>query len=223
MDVDTTRGKWSHTEILDRFGAGDIDILLGTQMIAKGLDFPNVTLVGVIDADVGINLPDFRASERAFQLLSQVAGRAGRGPKGGEVYIQTREPKHHAVTCAVRHDYRAFVEVELQGRVEPPYPPTVRLTNVVVSGPHEERVASEAMRVARWARENVTRSGLDVAIVGPAPCPIERVKRRFRWHFYVRTSDGAALSLVGRSLAERLEPASKELRIVVDREPVSML
>ena len=102
MDVDTTSGKWAHAEILDRVGRGEVDILLGTQMIAKGLDFANVTLVGVIDADVGINLPDFRASERCFQLLSQVAGRAGRGPKGGQVFIQTRVPGHHAVRCAYR-------------------------------------------------------------------------------------------------------------------------
>src|SRR5207237_7085767 len=109
MDIDTTSGKWSHTRILDRVAAGEVDILLGTQMIAKVLDFPNVTLVGVIDADTGINLPDFRASERCFQLLSQVAGRAGRGPKGGRVLIQTRVPQHHAVRCAVAHDYHAFV------------------------------------------------------------------------------------------------------------------
>jgi primosomal protein N' (replication factor Y) len=223
MDVDTTRGKWSHTEILDRFGAGTVDILLGTQMIAKGLDFPNVTLVGVIDADVGINLPDFRASERAFQLLSQVAGRAGRGPKGGEVFIQTREPKHHAVTCAVTHDYRGFVGVELEGRKEPEYPPTVRLTNVVISGPNEERVAAEAMRAAKWARDNAERARLDVSIVGPAPCPIERVKRRWRWHFYVRAREGAALSRVGRGMADRYKPSAKDVRIVVDRDPVSML
>ena len=223
MDVDTTRGKWSHTEILDRFGAGNIDVLLGTQMIAKGLDFPNVTLVGVINADVGINLPDFRASERAFQLLSQVAGRAGRGPKGGEVYIQTREPKHHDVVCAVTHDYRAFVGVELAGRKEPEYPPTVRLTNVVISGPNEERVAAEAMRAAKWARENSQRAGLDVSIVGPAPCPIERVKRRFRWHFYVRAREGAVLSRVGRGIAERFVPAARDVRVVVDRDPVSRL
>src|SRR6476469_9206803 len=117
MDVDTTSGKWAHTRILDRVASGDVDILLGTQMIAKGLDFPNVTLVGVVDADVGINLPDFRASERCFQLLSQVAGRAGRGPKGGQVFIQTRSPSHHAVKCAVTHDYHRFVEEELAGRV----------------------------------------------------------------------------------------------------------
>ena len=113
MDMDTTGAKWAHATILDRVASGEVDILLGTQMIAKGLDFPNVTLVGVIDADVGINLPDFRASERCFQLLSQVAGRAGRGAKGGEVFIQTREPTHHAVTCAVTHDYLRFAAEEL--------------------------------------------------------------------------------------------------------------
>src|SRR5207248_7385298 len=126
MDVDTTSGKWAHTRILDRVAAVEIDILLGTQMIAKGLDFPNVTLVGVVDADVGINLPDFRASERCFQLLSQVAGRAGRGPRGGRVLIQTRVPKHHAVVRAVAHDYAGFVREELSGRVTPSYPPNVR-------------------------------------------------------------------------------------------------
>src|SRR6478672_543926 len=144
MDVDTTSGKWAHAEILDRVGAGEVDILLGTQMIAKGLDFPNVTLVGVVDADVGINLPDFRASERCFQLLSQVAGRAGRGPKGGTVLIQTRVPSHHAVRCAVTHDYMTFVREELQGRIDPPYPPNVRITNIVFSGITEAATADLA-------------------------------------------------------------------------------
>ena len=116
MDVDTTSGKWAHATLLDRVEHGEVDVLLGTQMIAKGLDFPNVTLVGVIDADVGINLPDFRASERTFQLASQVAGRAGRGPKGGLVIIQTRVPTHHAIRCAVTHDYHAFVAEELPAR-----------------------------------------------------------------------------------------------------------
>jgi primosomal protein N' (replication factor Y) len=223
MDVDTTRGKWAHTEILDRFGAGAIDILLGTQMIAKGLDFPNVTLVGVIDADVGINLPDFRASERSFQLLSQVAGRAGRGPKGGDVLIQTREPNHHAVVCAVAHDYLRFVGEELPGREMPPYPPGTRLTNVVVSGPDQQDVSREAARVAAWARTGTQKAGLDVTVVGPAPCPIERVKRRWRWHFYLRSKDGAALSRVGRRLAERVRPRGRDIRLVVDRDPVAML
>ena len=223
MDIDTTRGKWAHTNILDRFGAGEIDVLLGTQMIAKGLDFPNVTLVGVIDADVGINLPDFRASERAFQLMSQVAGRAGRGPKGGDVLIQTREPTHHAVVCAVTHDYHAFVDVELPARGDPPYPPTVRLTNVVVSGPVEDVVQAEARRAADWARAAAKRAGADVSVVGPAPCPIERVKRRWRWHFFLRALDGAALLLVGREVAQCFAPRARYVRIVLDRDPVSLL
>ncbi len=105
MDVDTTSGKWAHHEILGRVERGEVDILLGTQMIAKGLDFPNVTLVGVINADVGINLPDFRATERTFQLLTQVAGRAGRGAKGGEVIVQTSLPTHYAITLAEEHDF----------------------------------------------------------------------------------------------------------------------
>src|SRR6185312_1550729 len=150
MDMDTTGGKWAHAEILDRVGAGEVDILLGTQMIAKGLDFPNVTLVGVVDADVGINLPDFRASERSFQLLSQVAGRAGRGPKGGDVIIQTRVPDHHAVRCAVSHDYHTFARLELDGRVTPAYPPNLRLANVVFSGKTEAGTASLATAATTW-------------------------------------------------------------------------
>src|SRR5690606_33955450 len=123
MDVDTTSARWSHHRILERFGRGEIDILMGTQMIAKGLDFPNVTLVGVINADVGINLPDFRATERTFQLITQVAGRAGRGPKGGEVLVQTSLPKHYAITCSLEHDYEGFARRELEARKEPRYPP----------------------------------------------------------------------------------------------------
>jgi primosomal protein N' (replication factor Y) len=221
MDVDTTSRKWSHAEILDRVERGDVDVLLGTQMIAKGLDFPNVTLVGVVDADVGINLPDFRASERCFQLLSQVAGRAGRGPKGGEVFIQTREPTHHAVRCAVEHDYAGFVRQELTGRQEPPYPPMLRLINVVFSGIREE----ETMRLAMQAADDV-RSGLaaGVTLVGPAKCPIERIKNRWRWHLMLKSSHPSQLGRVGQYLAEKLVvPSRGQLRVVVDRDPVSLL
>ena len=225
MDVDTTSRKWSHAEILDRVERGEVDVLLGTQMIAKGLDFPNVTLVGVVDADVGINLPDFRASERCFQLLSQVAGRAGRGPKGGEVFIQTREPGHHAVRCAVEHDYGQFVKQELDGRREPEYPPTVRLINVVFSGTREE----ETMRLAMSAADRIRvmlaeRPDSVVAIVGPAKCPIERIKNRWRWHLMLKSSHSAQLTRVGRYLAEKLPvPGKGQLRLIVDRDPVSLL
>jgi primosomal protein N' (replication factor Y) (superfamily II helicase) len=225
MDVDTTSGKWAHAEILDRVDRGEVDVLLGTQMIAKGLDFPNVTLVGVVDADVGINLPDFRASERCFQLLSQVAGRAGRGPKGGRVLIQTRVPTHHAVRCAVAHDYHAFVREELGGRESPPYPPTVRLANVVFSGTTEAATARLATSGAAWLHALLGKRPLPgVSVIGPAPCPVERIKRRWRWHVLIKSERPAELTRLGRYFVERFPvPKEAELRLTFDRDPVALL
>ena len=225
MDVDTTSGKWAHAEILDRVGAGAVDILLGTQMIAKGLDFPNVTLVGVIDADVGINLPDFRASERCFQLLSQVAGRAGRGPKGGRVLIQTRVPDHHAVRCAVAHDYAGFVRQELEGRVIPAYPPTVRLANIVFSGTDENATANFATVATTWLHGLLRKRPMaGISIIGPAPCPVERIKNRWRWHVLVKAEHPAELTRLGRYFLERFKvPKDAELRVTLDRDPVALL
>ena len=223
MDVDTTSGKWAHAEILDRVAGREVDILLGTQMIAKGLDFPNVTLVGVVDADVGINLPDFRSSERCFQLLSQVAGRAGRGPKGGQVLIQTRVPAHHAVRCAVTHDYHTFVREELEGRVSPPYPPNIRLANIVFSGTNAEDTADLAVRAGEWMRKLLEAQRIaDVTLVGPAPSPIERVKTRWRWHLLLKSASPADLTRVGRYFLEKFRvPAA--LRVTLDRDPVALL
>jgi len=225
MDVDTTSGKWAHTRILDRVAAGEVDILLGTQMIAKGLDFPNVTLVGVVDADVGINFPDFRASERCFQLLSQVSGRAGRGAKGGRVLIQTRLPAHHAVRYAVAHDYVSFVREEMEGRVDPPYPPNVRIANIVFSGLVEDSVAKLAIHAGEWLRELIaTRAGDEVTVVGPAPCPIERIKNRWRWHLLLKSVHPGELTRVSRYFMERFEvPTTAQLRVTLDRDPVALL
>lgn len=225
MDVDTTSGKWAHTRILDRVAAGEVDILLGTQMIAKGLDFPNVTLVGVVDADVGINLPDFRASERCFQLLSQVSGRAGRGEKGGRVLIQTRIPSHHAVRYAVAHDYVSFVRDELEGRVDPRYPPNVRLVNIVFSGLVEDSTARLAIHAGEWLRELIaTHAADEITVVGPAPCPIERIKRRWRWHVLLKSEHPAELTRVSRYFMERFEvPSTAQLRVTLDRDPVALL
>jgi primosomal protein N' (replication factor Y) (superfamily II helicase) len=223
MDVDTTSGKWAHAEILDRVGAGEVDILLGTQMIAKGLDFANVTLVGVVDADVGINLPDFRASERCHQLLSQVAGRAGRGPKGGLVLIQTRVPNHHAVKCAVTHDYERFATEEIKGRTHPVYPPFTRLANVVFSGTVESEVARITEAGAEWLRQLIMQRGVaNMWVIGPAPCPIERIKNRWRWHVLIKAETASDLTRVGRFFMERFE-VSGENRVTFDREPVSLL
>ncbi len=225
MDVDTTSGKWAHAEILDRVGRGEVDVLLGTQMIAKGLDFPNVTLVGVVDADVGINLPDFRASERCFQLLSQVAGRAGRGPRGGDVLIQTRVPTHHAVVCAVKHDYATFVRQELEARVSPPYPPTIRLANIVFSGTTESDTALVAASAVSWLNALTSKRSIDgLTIIGPAPCPIERIKNRWRWHALLKSERPADLTQVGRYFMERFKvPKRADLRVTLDRDPVALL
>jgi primosomal protein N' (replication factor Y) len=223
MDVDTTSGKWSHHEILERVERGEVDILLGTQMIAKGLDFPRVTLVGVVNADVGLHLPDFRASERTFQLLSQVAGRAGRGPLGGEVVIQTSLPEHHAVRSVVKHDFESFAGRELEARRHPPYPPHVRLANFVLSGPDAEVVASVAEAAARWVRRWTRRAASAVEVVGPAPAPIERLHSRWRWHFLVRTPAAAELTRLAKAFLTDFAPQAAHVRIVFDRDPVALL
>lgn len=225
MDVDTTTGKWAHAHILDRVARGEVDILLGTQMIAKGLDFPNVTLVGVIDADIGMNLPDFRASERTFQLVSQVAGRAGRGPKGGRVFIQTRLPDHHAIRAAVAHDFAAFARQELGDRAQPAYPPLVRLANIVFSGTDEAAVARLAERGAGWLRQLVSGGRAPgVEVVGPAPCAIERIKTRWRWHALIRSREPDEITRVIRYFAQKFEVEKRaSLRVAIDRDPVSLL
>ncbi len=226
MDVDTTSAKWAHHDILGRVERREIDILLGTQMIAKGLDFPYVTLVGVVNADVAMNLPDFRASERTFQLLTQVAGRAGRGERGGEVIVQTSLPNHYAIRCAVEHDYLKFAEKELQERAAPEYPPLVRLVNVLISGTDEKLVLDEANRAAEWTRGIIeTAAKGKVVLTGPAPCPIDRIRGRWRWHFLLRSGSAKALGLICRHLQYRYDfkPGAFELRLILDRDPVSLL
>ncbi len=223
MDVDTTSRKWSHHEILGRFGRGEVDILLGTQMIAKGLDFPRVTLVGVVNADVGIHLPDFRASERTFQLLSQVAGRAGRGTLAGEVLVQTSLPDHYAVRAALNHDYEGFVGRELEERSEPTYPPLTRLANVVFSSPSEEDAAAEAERAAAWLRRILARRSPAPEVVGPAPSPIEKLHGRWRWHFLLRSPSPGVLGSALTDLQQGFTPRGRDVRMILDRDPVALL
>jgi primosomal protein N' (replication factor Y) len=224
MDVDTTSGKWSHHEILGRVARHEVDILLGTQMIAKGLDFPNVTLVGVINADVGLSLPDFRASERTFQLLTQVAGRAGRGPAGGEVIVQTALPGHYAIGFALDHDYPGFAARELEERAGPVYPPNSRLANLIFSGKDERRVQEAAEAARGWLDGLfVARSIQGIDPLGPAPCPIDRVRGRWRWHLLLKAHDPDGLGHVLRYFARRFEPPGAGLRVEIDRDPASLL
>ncbi|MFC1659959.1 primosomal protein N' [Gemmatimonadota bacterium] len=223
MDVDTTSGKWSHHEILGRVERGEVDILLGTQMIAKGLDFPRVTLVGVVNADVGIHLPDFRASERTFQLLSQVAGRTGRGPLGGEVVVQTALPEHYTVRAALEHDFEAFAKRELEERREPPYPPYRRLANVVFSSPDPEEAAREAERGARWLTSRFKGKRSQVELVGPAPSPIEKLHGRWRWHFLLRSPSPHRLGAQLSRFRDEFRARGRDVRVVIDRDPVALL
>jgi primosomal protein N' (replication factor Y) len=220
MDLDTTGARWAHHRIFDAVSRGEVDILLGTQMIAKGIDLPDVTLVGVVDADHALHLPDFRAAERTFQLLTQVAGRAGRGDRGGRVIVQTRQPGHHALVHATRHDVKGFLGEELALRRSPPYPPETSLVNLVVSGPEEPQVARRAMQLADWCTAMDGRHGLDLAVLGPAPCPVARMKERWRYHVVLK-GNGNSLGRIVRALAPRA--GGSTVRLAIDRDPVSLL
>jgi len=191
-DRDTARSHAGHTRILQRFVEGQADILVGTQMIAKGLDLPRVTLVGVISADTMLNLPDFRSSERTFQLLTQVAGRAGRGLLGGRVVIQTYHPDHYAVVTASHHDYAAFAARELDFRREQGYPPYRRLALLLYEDASAERAQSEAEALAESLRDILERWDRPVAdLIGPAPAFFARVRGRSRWQLILRHDDPA--------------------------------
>ncbi|HBT20058.1 MAG TPA: primosomal protein N' [Peptococcaceae bacterium] len=180
MDSDTTARKDSHRRILEAFAEGKYDILVGTQMIAKGLDYPNVTLVAVIAADMGLNLPDFRAAEHTFQLTAQVAGRAGRGEKGGEVIIQTFNPNEHCIRFLKNYDFNSFYEGELKRRKELGYPPYTSLVRILFSSSDEKSVIQASIQTAdEFKYENIP-------FMGPAPAPLEKVKNNFRWHIIVR-------------------------------------
>jgi primosomal protein N' (replication factor Y) len=183
MDRDTTRKKHGHHDILSQFRAG-ADVLLGTQMIAKGLDFSRVTLVGVVDADVGLLLPDFRAEERTFQLLTQVAGRAGRKDLRGQVILQTRNPDHAALQFAQDHDFEGFAEVELEDRKLLNYPPFGHLATVEFRGPKEARVERLA---TNWTETLRDHSAASVLIGDPAPASVKRVKKQFRYRTVMKS------------------------------------
>ena len=189
-DRDVTRGKHAHDEIMERFLAHDADILIGTQMIAKGLDMPLVTLVGVINADIGLYLPDFRSSERTFQILAQVAGRAGRGTIEGKVIVQTYTPGHYAVVAAANHDYAAFYKEEIAFRRQQGDPPFSRLVRLVYSHTNAERCREEAQRVFQLLEQERAARGLpNVTLFGPTPAFAQRVRGRFRWQIVVRSPD----------------------------------
>ncbi len=194
-DADTTGARGSHDAILQRFAAHEADVLVGTQMIAKGLDLPLVTLVGVVAADVGLHLPDFRAGERAFQLLTQVAGRAGRSRRGGRVVIQTYTPEHYAIQAAARHDYHAFYKREMEFRREQGYPPLRRMARLVYWEKNPQKARVEPKRLAAELREAISALEIDseTRVIGPAPAFFARSRGFFRWQILIIADDPAAI------------------------------
>jgi primosomal protein N' (replication factor Y) (superfamily II helicase) len=215
LDRDVARRKGALEEILASFRSGETDVLVGTQMVAKGLDFPNVTVVGVVAADISLNVPDFRASERTFQLLSQVAGRAGRGRSPGEVVIQTLSPDHVAVLSARDHDYVAFYNALLDERRQAGYPPYTRLVNVVFTGESRAAVVEASAVVAQKIR-----STLADMVLGPADCPIERLNGLWRRHVLVKLSPGGDPGPVQAALEG---VSDRRVRAVIDVDPASLV
>jgi primosomal protein N' (replication factor Y) (superfamily II helicase) len=221
MDRDTTTEKDAHFKMLKTFRTGEADILIGTQMVAKGLDFAGVTLVGVISADTALNMPDFRASERAFQLLTQVEGRAGRGRKPGHVIVQTFNPEHESIAAAAEHDYETFYKREINFREELVYPPFSRLANII-SQDENPKIAEERLRVlASLISRDDDQFGV-FSLLGPAPCPLSRLKNRWRWHLLIKAKDPDALRTRLREAFSKLTPTERH-GLSIDIDPFSLL
>jgi primosomal protein N' (replication factor Y) len=213
-DSDATKGRYSHDEILRQFRTHQADILIGTQMVAKGLDLPLVTLVGVVSADTALNLPDFRGGERTFQLLSQVAGRAGRGERGGRVIIQTYAPEHYAIRAAAKHDYASFYEQEIGYRRQLHNPPFSQLASLTCSQTNDTLCQREAERMKRFLEQEIAAKGIaGIELIGPAPAFIHRLRGRFRWQLILR----------GNELSAFLSPLPLPPGWTVDIDPMGLV
>ena len=240
MDRDTVGSKDSYEQILGAMKKGEADILVGTQMIAKGHDLPGVTLVGIIDADVGLHMPDFRSSERIFQLITQASGRAGRGESAGRVVIQTREPNHPTIVAVATGRFRAFARYELDFRKKLHYPPFGKLMRIVVSATKPDDALAASGRIAGLLRELVSRIDSEngaakeaddaksenlLNILGPAPAPLERLRGRFRFHLLVKCASAKHLSRISRELQvwKKMYRGEQEFRMTVDIDPQEML
>ena len=228
LDFDSTRRKDSGEQILRRFNERKIDILVGTQMLAKGFDFEGVTLAGVVAADLSLAFPDFRAAERTYQLLSQVAGRAGRGIKPGKVIIQSFHSEHYAIQCAVNHDYETFFNKERQLRKKLNYPPFSYLAAIKIQGLNDNKVKEIAGQIGRWLQSTMDswpNVAKEMKLMGPVPAPVMRVKRRYRWHLMIKSPSSSLLQNLLISLADMIKKIKREkdISITVDIDPYNMI
>lgn len=225
MDRDTTHGRGSHEQLIRRWERGDIDILVGTQMVTKGHDVFGVTVVGALLADLSLNMPDFRAAERTFQLLSQVAGRSGRGDNPGRVIVQTYAPDHYVIRYLTAHDYRGFFSAEREFRQALNYPPFSRLVNLRVDGPKLAEVENKVRWLAARLRALQSRNPEiydQVEILGPAAAPIEKLRNRYRWQLLLRSKHSSRVLKLARAARDVL-PNSRAVRLHIDVDPYSML
>lgn len=221
MDLDTMKRKWAHMESFFRFRAGEADLLLGTQMVAKGFDLPKVTLVGVISSDTVINFPDFRAQERTFQLLTQVAGRTGRGILGGEVVIQTYSPEHYAIKESQSHNFEGFYKKEIEIRKELNYPPFSRLARIILSSMDEKTVKSSSDELTEKIKKSIKKEKFKIEVLGPAPCPLSRLKGRYRFHLLLKCRKPFLIQKILLSLKN--EYRVRGLHILYDIDPTDMM
>jgi len=220
LDRDTVAGKRQYETILHGFREHDYDILVGTQMIAKGHDIPNVTLVGVISADIGLGMPDFRAAERSFQLLTQVAGRAGRGTVPGTVLIQTINPDHYAIRLAAAHDYAAFYEKELNFRRAMHYPPFSAMANILVRSERKEM----ALRMSTELAHLMTPPPEKLKVLGPAEAPVPRLQNEYRYQFLIKAASRKALNaLLQQIRCFALEHKWGATALTIDVDPLSLM
>jgi primosomal protein N' (replication factor Y) len=225
MDADTTATKYAHEKIFKSFRKGEIDILVGTQMLAKGLDFPRVTLVGVVLADVALNLPDFRAAERAFQLLMQVSGRSGRSHLGGEVIVQAYNPGHYAIQAARKHDYAGFYQAEMKLRRPLKFPPYRHLMNVMVDSSSQKTALQTIRQLVLIPRKlEKTADGQDLSVMGPSAAPLAKIKGRYRFRFLMLASNTNLLKTLGRQINDaHKKMRSARTRLTIDMDALSMM
>jgi len=221
MDSDTTSQKGTQEKILHALEQRKIDILIGTQMITKGHDFPFITLVGVISADTSMNMPDFRAAEKTFQLITQVAGRGGRGDSPGKVIIQTFNPQHYALQHAQNHDYKSFYEEEVDFRKALRYPPFGRIINLRLSSIKKDILVEEAQRLGKLAKKLSARHGNTTEIIGPAESPLAKIRGRFRYQMLIKGTDINKLHQIAREIIDRNN--NHQIKIVVDVDPESFM
>ncbi len=223
LDRDTAADRHKYLAILKAVHQREIDILVGTQMITKGHHFPHVTLVGVVWADAGLGIPDYKASERTFQLLTQVFGRAGRGEKPGRVIVQTYHPAHYSIASSQTHDYASMYAEEMRLRRALSFPPFSRLVNIRIEGPRAKEVEAVAIHLGKLARTQTGSAA--IGILGPAPAPVTKVRDLYRWQLLLKSADLKGLHALSTSLAA-LKPATlgaSAVKLQVDVDPESMV